>query len=88
MNEVGQNLLNIGDIRPWLGIPYADLCGGRDSEEAGKALADAQKKTARFVGFAATADGTPNWWGVEITPIFSDSQLDVASCHLLISQRA
>ena len=74
MNEVGQNLLNIGDIGPYLGMPYDDFCEGRDTEEARKALADAQNgKKGRFVGFAATADGTPKWWDVVITPIFNDS---------------
>ena len=85
MNEVGQNLLNIGDIRPYLGIPYADFCEGRDTEDARKALADAQNgKKGRFVGFAATADGTPKWWDVVITPIFNDS--DVVDRLLVISR--
>jgi hypothetical protein len=84
MNELGQNFLNIDEIRPYLGITYADPCGGRDSEEAGKALADAQHKKARFVGFAATADRAPEWRDALITPVFNDSQLDVAARLILL----
>ena len=73
MNEIGQGLLNIDDIQPFLGTPYVDFCEGRDTDEARKALADAQQgRKGRFVGFAATADGTPKWWDVIITPIFND----------------
>lgn len=75
MNEVGQRLLNIDDIRPYLGTPYVDFCKGRDTEDARKALADAQQgRKGRFFGFAPTADGTPKWWDVVITPIFDDTQ--------------
>ena len=85
MNEVGQNLLKIGDISPYLGIPYADFCEGRDTEEARKALEDAQNgKKGRFTGFAATSDGTPRWWDVIITPIFNGS--DVVDRLLVISR--
>lgn len=75
MNEVGQGLLGIADIRPFLGTPYVDFCEGRDTDDARKALADAQQgRKGRFVGFAATADGTQKWWDVVITPIFDRNQ--------------
>ena len=75
MNEVGQGLLGIEDIRPFLGTPYVDFCEGRDTDDSRKALANAQQgHKGRFIGFAATADGTPKWWDVAITPIFKDTQ--------------
>ena len=76
MNEVGQRLLNIEDIQPHLGTLYADFCEGRDTAEARKALAEAQQgRQGRFVEFAATADGTPKWWDVVITPIYGDEHV-------------
>lgn len=85
MNEVGQGLLSIDDIEPFLGTPYVNFCKGRDTDEARQALAEAQQgRKGRFVGFAATADGTPKWWDVVITPIFKDS--DVVDRLLVISR--
>ena len=76
MNEVGQRLLDIGDIRPYLGTHYSDFFEGRDTDEATKALAEAQQgRQGRFVGFAATADGTPKWWDVVITPIYGHGRV-------------
>lgn len=76
MNEIGQSLLNIGDIRPYLGTPYADFCEGRDTQEARKALAEAQQgRKGRFIGFSPTVDRVPKWWDVVITPIFNDAHV-------------
>ena len=75
MNRVGQGLMQIDDIRPYLGMPYGEFCEGRDSEDARAALAEAQRgRKGRFTGFAPTGDGTPRWWDVVITPIFGSDQ--------------
>ena len=75
MNRVGQGLMQIDDISPYLGIPYGEFCEGRESDDARAALAEAQRgRRGRFTGFAPTADGTPRWWDVVITPIFGSDQ--------------
>lgn len=77
--------MGIEDIRPFLGTPYVDFCEGRDKGDARNALANAQQgRKGRFIGFAATADGTPKWGDVAITPIFMGTQ--TADLLLVISR--
>ena len=70
MNETGQNILKIEDIRPYLNRPWLDLWSGTDRELAEQALQTARAgKEGVFEGFLSTATGDPKWWDVIVSPV-------------------
>ena len=70
MSRGGQELLKIKDIKQYLNISYENFWKGSDYQAARKAIAEAQQgRVGRFSGYCPTADGTPTWWDVVISPI-------------------
>ena len=70
MSRGGQELLKIKDIKQYLNISYENFWKGSDYQAAREAIAKAQQgQVGRFSGYCPTADGTPTWWDVVISPI-------------------
>ena len=70
MSRGGQELLKIKDIKQYLNISYENFWKGSDYQAAREAIAKAQQGgVGRFSGYCPTADGTPTWWDVVISPI-------------------
>ena len=70
MSRGGQELLKIKDIKQYLNISYENFWKGSDYQAAREAIAKAQQgRVGRFSGYCPTADGTPTWWDVVISPI-------------------
>lgn len=70
MSRGGQELLKIKEIKEYLNISYENFWKGSDYQAARKAIAEAQQgRVGRFSGYCPTADGTPTWWDVVISPI-------------------
>ncbi len=75
MSENGRRLLEIEDVRDFLGRPWIDLWEGEDRAAAGLAMARALAGgVGSFEGYRPTATGTPKWWDVVITPILADGR--------------
>ncbi len=70
MSRGGQELLKIKDINQYLNMSYENFWKGSDYQAARGAIAEAQQgRVGRFSGYCPTADGTPTWWDVVISPI-------------------
>ena len=70
MSRGGQELLKIKDINQYLNMSYENFWKGSDYQAAREAIAEArQGRVGRFSGYCPTADGTPTWWDVVISPI-------------------
>jgi len=70
MSRGGQQLLGIDNIESYLNVAYEDFWKGSDHEAAIGAIRKAQTgQFGRFQGYCPTADGTPKWWDVFISPI-------------------
>jgi len=70
MSRGGQELLKIKDIKQYLNISYENFWKGSDYQAAREAIAKAQQGgVGRFSDYCPTADGTPTWWDVVISPI-------------------
>ena len=68
--EVGQELLCIDDIGPFLNKPWTELWEGIDRQSAKAAVAAAAAGgNGNFVGFFRTMRGDPKWWNVAVSPI-------------------
>ncbi|MBI2509271.1 MAG: PAS domain S-box protein [Betaproteobacteria bacterium] len=70
MNQGGQRLLEIDDIKPLLNKSWLEFWKDADREAAEKAIGAARSGgTGSFEGYCPSAKGTPKWWDVIITPI-------------------
>jgi PAS domain S-box-containing protein len=70
MSRGGQEILKIKDINQYLNMSYENFWKGSDYQAAREAIEKArQGKVGRFSGYCPTADGTPKWWDVVISPI-------------------
>jgi PAS domain S-box-containing protein len=71
MNQGGMEELEICDLGPVLGTPWADFWEGPDREAARRAVETARAGgIGRFTGFFPTRiNGTPRWWDVIVSPI-------------------
>lgn len=68
--EVGQELLCIDDIGPFLNKPWTELWEGIDRQSAKSAVdAAAAGGNGNFVGFFRNMRGEPKWWNVAVSPI-------------------
>ncbi|MBA4147702.1 MAG: PAS domain S-box protein [Verrucomicrobia bacterium] len=71
MTKNGQELMEISDLKPYLGQLWVDFWKNDHYEDAGRAMAAALNgNTGRFQGFCRTMAGTPKYWDVICTPIF------------------
>lgn len=70
LSESGQRLLELDSELAVLGRPYLEFWEGSDHEIASAAFLEAQAgRVGRFEGYCATAQGTPKWWDVSISPL-------------------
>jgi PAS domain S-box-containing protein len=70
MNDTGQTLLNITDIRAYINKPWGDFWEGDDRNAALAALEAARAgEMGKFVGLCPTATGQAKWWDVQVTPM-------------------
>jgi PAS domain S-box-containing protein len=70
MNDGGQKLLEIYDIRQHIHSSWLRFWEGIDQIAAAQAIETAKAGgTGSFVGYSPTQTGTPKWWEVLITPI-------------------
>lgn len=73
MNSSGQHLMEISELRRWLGKPWADLWAGEHRDKVHLALEQARNgKTGRFEGYRPTTLGRPKWWDVVVSPVLGD----------------
>ncbi len=71
MSEGGQRLLEITDITRYLNRSWVDFWLEKDRPNVIGAIEAARAgDTGTFQAFCPTAEGTPKWWDVIITPIF------------------
>ena len=72
MSPGGQHLLGIKDFGIYLNVPYEEFWKGSDHEAVIEVLKKAkQGQSGSFQGFCPTADGTPKWWDVCISPVLA-----------------
>jgi PAS domain S-box-containing protein len=70
MSPGGQHLLGIKDIATYLNVPYEEFWKGSDREAVIEVVQKAkQGQSGSFQGFCPTANGTPKWWDVCISPV-------------------
>ncbi len=70
VNLGGQKLMEICDVSAFLGKCWIDFWRGGDRESAVRAVEAAKNGgVGHFQGYCPTAQGTPKWWDVIITPI-------------------
>jgi PAS domain S-box-containing protein len=70
MSSGGRKLLELDDVRPYLGRSWLDLWVAGDQEAARAALQVARSGgPVRFQGYAPTPGGRPKWWESVITPV-------------------
>ncbi len=70
MSRGGQELLEIADIKPYLGLNWIDFWKGTDREHALAAVEAAKHgNTVQFEGYCETEKGKPMWWEIVVTPI-------------------
>lgn len=81
MSEGGQRVMEVDDFSVLKGCPWPDLWGGDGNLAAKHAMDEARNgRSARFMGAANTAKGTPKYWDVQVLPILGrDGQVT----HLL-----
>lgn len=73
MNTSGQHLMEIADLRRWLGKPWIDLWAGEHRDKVRHALLEArQGRTGRFEAYRSTIRGRPKWWDVIVSSINND----------------
>lgn len=71
MSEGGMLVMEVSDFNEVRGCPWPDFWQGQGHHDAEAALTAArQGKAGRFQGAAATVQGNPKWWDVQVTPIF------------------
>ncbi len=69
LSEGGQKLLEIEDLKPYLGLSWADFWK-EDKEGAQQAVTTAASgEVAVFHGYCPTVKGTPKWWEVVVSPM-------------------
>ncbi|MBU2549394.1 MAG: PAS domain S-box protein [Proteobacteria bacterium] len=72
MSQSGQDMLEIRDIRPFLGMAYESFWD-KDRDAARRSLEEALAgRPSGFRGYRPTESGRPRWWDVVITPIRDD----------------
>ncbi len=78
MSEGGKRLLRIQDLSQYLDMPYESFWQDSDRVATLEAMARARSgEVGRFQGYCPTADGTPKWWDVVISPILgSEGQVE------------
>jgi len=70
MSPGGWRLLKINDMKIYLNVPYEEFWKGSDREAVIEIMQKAkQGQSGSFQGFCPTADGTPKWWDVSISPV-------------------
>ena len=70
MSEGGQRVMEVSDFNQLRGCPWPSFWEGQGNADAVKAVTEARNgRNARFQGPADTANGTPKWWDVQVTPI-------------------
>ncbi len=85
MSEGGKRVMEVDDFSALKGCPWPDFWNGEGHGQAVVAVETAKAgKTARFSGPANTAKGSPRFWDVQVSPIFS---LDGRTSHLLSISR-
>jgi PAS domain S-box-containing protein len=68
MNEGGQKLLEIEDIKPFIGRSWIEFWQEEDQPRVTEAIAKAVKgEIGQFEAFCPTVAGNPKWWDVIIT---------------------
>lgn len=73
MNSSGQHLMEISDLRKWIGKPWIDLWAGEHGDKVRHALEEARNgMTGRFEAYRPTTKGRPKWWDVIVSPIFGN----------------
>jgi PAS domain S-box-containing protein len=69
LSDGGQKLLEIEDIRPYLGLSWVDFWK-EDREAAQQVVAKALSgEVGIFHGYCETVKGKPKWWEVVVSPI-------------------
>ena len=70
MSRVGQEMLEIVDIEPYVGRNWVDFWHGADRTRA-LAAVDAARKgdVGQFEGYCETEKGNPAWWDVIVAPL-------------------
>ena len=82
MNTNGMCLMEIEDFNMVKNKPWWELWGEGNKPIIDAALAKALAgKTAQFQAYSPTAKGTPKWWDVIVSPVFSTN----GTVHQLIS---
>ena len=72
MNPAGLKTMKITNFAEYLNFPYLDFFQGENREAAREALDRARHgETGVFQAYYPTLEGTPKWWDVHVTPIFS-----------------
>jgi diguanylate cyclase (GGDEF)-like protein/PAS domain S-box-containing protein len=70
VNPAARAALELDDVIPVAGLPWADLWPQRDRPQLHKRLDIARAgHSARWTAFCPTAKGSGRWWDVGITPI-------------------
>lgn len=73
MSEGGQRVMEIHDFSRFQGCPWPDFWQGQGNVDAIAALNEARDgRSARFTGFADTAQGNPRYWDVRVSPMFNN----------------
>lgn len=69
LSEGGQKLLEIEDIKPYLGLSWIDFW--KENKESAQLVVEkaARGDVGIFNGYCPTAKGTPKWWEVIVSPI-------------------
>ncbi|UUR07778.1 PAS domain-containing protein [Sphingomonas glaciei] len=71
MSEGGQKVMEVDDFAAIADCPWPDFWEAEGNQRARDAIAAARSgKSAKFIGAANTAKGTPKWWDVSVAPIF------------------
>jgi two-component sensor histidine kinase len=85
MSDGGKRVMEVDDFEVLKGCPWPDFWSGAGNAQAHGAVAEAKAgRTARFQNAANTARGTPRYWDVQVSPIFSP---DGKVSHLLSISR-
>lgn len=69
LSEGGQKLLEIDELRPYLGLSWIDFWKENSDEARLVVEKAAQGEVGIFNGYCPTAKGTPKWWEVIVSPI-------------------
>ncbi len=70
MSEGGQKVMEVDDFAAIAECPWPSFWEGEGDQLAKDAIAAAREgRSAKFIGAANTAKGTPKWWDVSVAPI-------------------